>query len=172
MVPMLGDKGQLLLIVLFCLSLSVSTLGVACASSDNWVEVIRFTGNESTKTEPFTIEHVEWRIRWNYSHQFMMHNPVAHAFVINVLEHSPKKHIISIGEWNPTSENGTWVHNENGAFSLEIWSISIDEYSIIIEQNIDSVPEFPSWAPLVAGFFVITILSIFYRRQFNPRRRK
>jgi len=158
--------------VLFCLSLSVSTLGVACASSENWVEVIRFTGSESTQTEPFTIEHVEWRIRWNYSHQFMMHNPVAHAFVINVLEHSPEKHIISIGEWNPASENGTWVHNENGAFYLEIWSISIDEYSIIIEQNIDSVPEFPSWAPLVAGFFAFAVLSVVCRRQFKQRKRK
>ena len=158
MVPMLGDIGQFLLIVLFCLSLSVSTLSVACASSENWVEVIRFTGSESTKTEPFTIEHVEWRIRWNYSHPFMMHNPVAHAFVINILEHSPKKHIISIGEWNPTSENGTWVHNENGAFYLEIWSISIDEYSIIIEQNIDSVPEFPLWTLL--SLFLITSLMV------------
>jgi hypothetical protein len=34
------------------------------------------------------------------------------------------------------------------------------------------VPEFTSLTLLVAGFFVISVLSIFYRRQFNPRRRK
>ncbi len=37
---------------------------------------------------------------------------------------------------------------------------------------LDYIPEFPSLTLLVAGFFVISVISIFYRRHFNPRRRK
>ena len=65
MVPLVGDKRATLIVVLFCLSLLVSTSGVALASSENWVEVTRFAGDGGGVgySPPFIIEHVTWRIR-------------------------------------------------------------------------------------------------------------
>ena len=66
LVPLVGDRKATLIVLLFCFCLLVSMSGIAFASSENWVEVKRFTGSESEAytSDYFTCDHVEWRIRW------------------------------------------------------------------------------------------------------------
>jgi hypothetical protein len=165
MVPFMGERRAILIALLFCFCLLVSTSGIVLASSGNWVEVTRFTGNEYTQTEPFTIEHVEWRIRWNFSTVFHMHQKSLGVFGINVFEKEPKRHVSSfVGVPTIGSENGTLSLSENGTFYLQIHVLNIYDYSILIEQNIDSIPEFPSWI-IVPLFLVAPLLVIAIKKR-------
>ena len=106
MAPLVGEKRVALFLVLFCFCLLVSTLGVAFASSENWVEVTRFTGIDTSEmnaitTEPFTCYNVEWRIRWSYQ----AHNRL--IFGINIIENESKDTVSSIVKLVSTeSESG------------------------------------------------------------------
>ena len=61
------------------ISLSIVTSQFVFAASENWSEVTRFSGTGAlTTTDPFTCDHVEWRIRWElepqsdfYQHTFI-----------------------------------------------------------------------------------------------------
>ncbi|MEJ2281894.1 MAG: hypothetical protein P8X97_08350, partial [Candidatus Bathyarchaeota archaeon] len=54
--------------------------------------------------------------------------------------------------------------NQSGTFYMKIDSGLSDSYTIIVEQNIDSIPEFPSWTilPIV---LIITFFSIIIKKQ-------
>ena len=59
--------------------------------------------------------------------------------------------------------NGTeYIHDKNGTFHLEIISTA-QSYTLIIEQNLESIPEFPSWAPMLIVLLIIAIVSVIYR---------
>ena len=169
--PLMGERRAVLIVVLFCFCPLVSTSGIAFASSENWVEVTRFTGLKTIEitTEPFTIEHVEWRIRWNYSPIFRMHGtPIPAIFSIAIYESEDNIRVSSIGGMGTKSENGIWFHNENGTFHLRIGAFMIDGYSIIVEQNLESIPEFPSW--IILPLFTITTLAvIIYRNRLRKK---
>ena len=62
------------------------------------------------------------------------------------------------------SENGTWFHIENGTFHLSMRAFMIGGYSIIVEQNIDSIPEFPSWI-ILPLFLVLTVVTIIIKKK-------
>ena len=60
------------------------------------------------------------------------------------------------------------VYNQSGSFYINV-DASIKNYTIIVEQNINSIPEFPSWAilPLLAVGSISII--IFKKKQFKHR---
>ena len=165
MVPKLGDRRATLIVLLLYFCLLVSTSGIVFASSSHWVEVARFTGNEDTQTEQFTCDHVEWRIRWNYSTEFHMHQKSLGLFAMNVVEKEPKSIVSSFGS-GPTigDKNGTLSLGENGTFYLQIFAFNIYDYSVIVEQNIDSIPEFPSWF-IMPLFVTATLIGILVRKR-------
>jgi hypothetical protein len=164
-VPLVGNKRATLIVLLFCLCIFVSTSGIALASSENWVDVKSFTGKETIDiiTEPFTCDHVEWRIRWNYSPDFRMHGkPSFASFEVNVFENESDNLVSRIGRFSNVSESGTLSLSENGTFFLHIEAFFVDGYSIIVEQNLESIPEFPSWIimPLLVGAaLAVTVAS-------------
>lgn len=145
----------------------------AIGSSENWVEVIRFEGNESTQTESFNCNHVEWRIRWSISPEYGRSGVQPGIFNTNVFDNQSNTIVSQFGRI-PTIEDddGTLSFSENGTFYLEINVFRINEYSIIVEQNIDSIPEFPSWTILVSGLLVIASVSIIYRQKCKQERQK
>ena len=57
-----------IIVMLFSLFLLVSVSGIVFAQEKNWVEVADFSQNRAFfgNTNSFTIEHLEWRIRWEY----------------------------------------------------------------------------------------------------------
>jgi len=69
------------------------------------------------------------------------------------------------------AENNS-IYNNNFNNKYDIFVVTGQNNSIYDNNYNYIIPEFPSWTPLVAGFFVITVLSICYKRQFNQRRRK
>ena len=139
MVPVVGERRAILLALLFCLFLLVSMSAITFASSNNWVEVVRFEGSEDIQTEPFTCNYIEWRIKWNSSPDYQHRGggkTLFGIFSVRVFEHITEKFVTSFGNGvSNESDNGTFSFNENGTFYLEIDAFNINEYSIIIEQT-------------------------------------
>ena len=172
----MGNKRAALSVLLFCLCAFVSTSGIALASSGNWVEVTRFTGIETGEitTEPFTCDYVEWRIRWNSSPAYARRSGArVGLFMIQVYNHSTGKYVSSVGNGpSNKSEIGTLSLNENGTFHLNIGGLFRGEYLVIVEQNIESIPEFPSWTPLLIMLLSVSILVFIYKRRIQNQGRQ
>ncbi len=129
-------------------------------SPGNWVEVERFSGGSWWGgTRLFRIDNFEWRIRWNYEPTIDFGSDTAVVFDIQVLDAmSERVELVRAGE----KTNGTVTLRQSGEFYLYIIGFNIDDYTIIIEQNIDSIPEFPSWTilPLILiATFSVTLLK-------------
>jgi len=154
-----------LLIFLFILS---SVCDITFGSSANWVEVIRFEGNESTKTEPFTCDNVEWRIRWEYVPSLQPIDSIFFSVFTYPREEGVRgsMYVNSIMEIGDENENGTsYVHEHKGTFFMIINVIGTENYTIIVEQNNNSIPEFHSWAPLFVLVVSVVVLTVVFRRR-------
>ena len=171
--PVVGERRAAIIVLLFCLCLPVITSGIAFASSGNWVEVARFTGGGSIfgATPPFVIDHVEWRIRWEYVPLFPFGSQTDFDFWVVPEENRIEGHFSSdmgiAGVNGPVEKNGTlYFPDLNGTFYLHTVPGS-SEWTIIIEQNIDSIPEFPISIPLLIIPVVFTVALIIYKRKLN-----
>lgn len=168
------DKGATLIVVLFGFCLLMSTSSIAFASSDNWVEIITFTHSVSGlaflhPTSHFTVDYVDWRIRWevnpgNASERGTSFN----AYVF------PETSGTSIEEMHYTigTEKTTGIkniYNHRGSFYIVVQTTNIDDIKLIIEQNIDSIPEFPSWT-ILPLFLIATLFGIIIRKKFRDSR--
>ena len=127
-----------ILATLLVLSL-IFQISVVFASSDNWVEVVRFTGEtEDVTTEVFTCDNVEWRIRWSYSRR--SDGPTFLPFRFYVYE--SEEMIIEeelVEYFFPDEEtSGILYLNQSGSFYLNVHNDGFN-YMVIVEQNIDSV---------------------------------
>ena len=160
---MLGDKRATFIVVLFCLCLLVSTSGVAFASSDNWIEVTRFTGlgTEIRKTDYFICDQSEWRIRWEYIPDSQYSSLISFSvYTYPIMEGSrgpaPANVINKVGieDTNGTSN----IHGYPGTFYMYINNVGTESYTIIVEQDLDSIPEFPSC--LILPLFLVATLSV------------
>ena len=161
-------------VLLLTLSISLSTVtsGIVFASSENWSEVTRFTGGtheHAHKTESFTCDHVEWRIRWEYEPRTdIPENQTGIEFYVYTQE-NPDHWFKYMGHWGESGEtNGTVnIHDKNGTFHLEITSTA-QSYTLIIKQNLDSIPEFPSWT-ILPLFLIATFLALSVKKRlFRP----
>jgi len=85
---------------------------------------------------------------------------------------------------NGQSEGNYWKYynatdnNNDGVADAGyvLYEDNIDNYPLMQPVtdpvDIETIPEFPSWIFLVAGFFAITVLSIIYRRDFKEGKKK
>lgn len=129
----------------------------AFASSGNWVEVTRFTGSESSQTEQFTCDHVDWRIRWDYTpRSYTVFTLITYDDTGIVVDHVHRVYEfrVSAAETSGTSN----IYNMNGTFYMSINTVDVSDFTVIVEQNVDSIPEFPS---IVILPFLIMGTSIF-----------
>ena len=142
----MGERKATIIVLFFCFSLLGSISGIAFASSQNWVEVTRFTGGVGVvPTTAFTIEHVKWRIRWEY--YAVNPHPALSLFDFRVFEDESEEPIYDApSSWATNSTNGTGTlhFSKTGTFFIDCIS-SCDTYTIIIEQDLESIPEFPAW---------------------------
>ena len=172
LVPSVGKGKAIVILVL----VSLFILGIeSCFCSEpvsdtilgNWSEVIRFEGENSTQTDLFTIDYVDWRIRWEYDPGHW-HFPDMHKF--QVITRPEGASIITADMISGTPgviENGTsYVHENPGRFYMEINAGIIESYKIIVEQNIESIPEFLSWTilPLIS---VATLVGVTIRNKIR-----
>lgn len=137
---------------------------VAESPSDNWIEVTRFTGTKGFTTNTFTCDHTEWRIKWEFDpghwHFAEMHT----LHVTTYKEGESTTYFNQIIEPPGGNRQGVELLNQSGTFYLEIGSGLIDNYTIIVEENIESIPEFPSC--IVLSLLLIATLTIeVYRKK-------
>jgi hypothetical protein len=159
-----GDKGAALIVVLFCFCLLMSAPGIVFASSGNWVEVITFTSPDYLgSSSHFTVDYVDWRIRWEINPSNSSEGP---SFTVHVLPDSRSKEISYLTTHETTGILN--IYNHSGSFYLFVSIRNVDNCKLIIEQNIESIPEFPSW--IILPLFVTTTLAVIICR--NILRRK
>ena len=125
------------------------------SSEDNWVEVAKFSQGQHWfgDTTSFKIEYSQWRILWEYEIDL----PNLTAFFFEIKQKDSGQIIdeyFNSGKLDITQ--GIYnITDQKGEFYLFIGS-NAKSYSIIIEQNIDSVPEFSSLMilPIVFGLSI------------------
>ena len=126
--------------------------------SDNWVEVTRFIGTSGFTTDVFVCDHVEWRIRWEY-------DPMSVLFweglkPLDVKVHPEGQSTLTVSSITGVgSRDGiNYVHDNAGRFYMTISTTFLRNFTIIVEQNIESIPEFPSLT--ILGFILVGSLTI------------
>jgi hypothetical protein len=142
----------------------IASFNTVLAIPDNWSEVTRFAGSgtEMYTTDYFTCDHVEWRIRWEYI-------PDSTSTVFWVYTYPQGEDALYINAIWKTGANDTsgisYIHNNKGTFYMKIGVSNTQNYTIIVEQDLDSIPEFPSF--LILPLFMITTLLaiIVYKRR-------
>ena len=157
---------DLLLLALVSSITVLSVSNIALASPDNWSEVVRFTGSgsEHYTTDYFTCEHVEWRILWEY----VPDPDYPELAIFNVYTYPEGEEvwftdcILKTGAEN-TSGN-SYIHNEAGTFYMVINIANTETYTIVVEQDLDSIPEFPSFLILPLFMTATLLVIIMYRK--------
>jgi len=146
------------------------------ANSSNWTEVVSYAGSGtgSGASPPFTINHTEWRIIWEYTPQFEFGSQNDFDFWIipeeNRSDYSrASMAVVSVN--HPIEQNGTlYISNVTGTFFIETVPCSSD-WSITVEQDVNSVPEFPSWI-ILPLFLMATFSAIIYKKRLHHQRPK
>ena len=138
---------------------------VAFASSGNWVEVTRFAGEGGGVgySPHFMIEYVECRIRWQYSSIYGWDWDRDFSFYVEPNDNvSEGMGIASVTD--PMEKNGTLnINNYIGTFHIFFPPLT-SNWTVIVEQNIDSIPEFPSWI-ILPLFLVVTFVAILAKKR-------
>ena len=169
MVPVVGERRSAFIVLLFCLCLLVSSSAIAFASSDNWSEVAILTGGGGiSTTKSFTCDHVDWRIRWEIEPN---NNSERIAFLVYIFQttgtHASKSWFESIQHYGTETTSGVlYIYDRNGSFIMDVLA-SIESYTMIIEQNLESIPEFPSWTPLLVMLVAVVAVTVLYRRRLR-----
>jgi hypothetical protein len=141
----------------------------------NWVEVVTFTHSVSGlaflhPTSHFTVDYADWRIRWEVNPGNVSERGTSfHAYVF------PETSGKSIEEMHYTigTEKTTGIkniYNRRGSFYIVVQTTNIADIKLIIEQNIDSIPEFPSWTPLLITIVAVVSVIVIYRRKLSHRK--
>ena len=126
-----------------------------------WVEVARFIGDSPMlgDTEHFIIDHIEWRIRWEYAPRPNEEDLSVFQIYVETYEEFHKR-VDSVLNWGSGVYTGTlYISDDYGQYFLMRLS-NVPSYTIIVEQNIESIPEFPSWIILpllLVGTLMITV---------------
>jgi hypothetical protein len=168
-VPVVGKRRTALaLLLVFSISLSTVTSGIVFASSGNWIEVARFTGGGGIgTTEPFTCDHADWRIRWEIEPG--NDSSERTSFLVYIFPYSDSflrdPWFESIQHYGTEETSGTlYIQDRNGSFDMDVLA-SLESYTMIIEQNVDSIPDFPSWIILPLTMTATLIVVVVRRRR-------
>lgn len=128
-----------------------------------WSEVTQFSGGSTGQTtDHFICSHPEWRINWNYKPNST--DPTDAVFVIYVINDTGSMGAIT--QYGDTNTSGTsYIHNRQGEFYLQFMVENVESYSVIIEQDLDSVPEFSPLVFLSLSMTGILVAALSARRQ-------
>lgn len=155
------------------LAFSLATVASSCrfvsAGPESWSEVVRFTGageGQPRTTPDFTIEYADWRIIWNYTYE----SASTAGFVVSTYTQGPSGDLVSfifcIGG-SPAGGIG-YVNNKTGTFYMEIAAgEAVTSYTIIIEQDLDSIPESPSPLMALSLAMAASLLAVTINRKRN-----
>lgn len=132
--------------------------------ASTWTQVTRFTGSTSQTTDYFTVSHAEWRVNWTYTPDPQY--PQYAGFYLNVYNQNKSEWPVAIIQsGNTTTQGTTYVHNLQGTFYCEITITSITGYTITIEQDLTSVPEYGNVAFILAMLPVSLVVLFVVRKK-------
>jgi hypothetical protein len=164
----------LYVILIFLVATTMTSRSLAVAETPNWSEVATFTGpgsKQAQNTTIFTISHPEWRIRWMFSPD-PMYNAAA-GFFVYVYRQGETNYVGYFDSIGGSPTNGTeYAHNLNGSFYMSVTAgiPGILNYSLIVEQDLNSVPEFTSTFLLFALTTTLLVsIALAYHRQRSKR---
>ena len=127
-------------------------LGSNFVWASSWVEVTQFTGSGDYTTNYFTCSHAEWRINWSYIP--LSDYPEYAGFTVYVYPRNETSDIARVSQdGNTTTSGTTYIHNAQGEFYLEFLVANLQGYTVVIQQDIDSIPEF---SPMILLFVLAT----------------
>jgi hypothetical protein len=159
------------MLILF-VATTMTAHSLALAETANWSEVATFTGpgsNETQNTTYFTISHAEWQIRWAYAPD-PNRSTYAGFFVYVYPQGETKNYVGTIYSFGGSPNNGTvYVHNLTGIFYMSVRAgiLGILNYTLIVEQDLNSVPEFPpsTILPLALTTALLVTIALAYHKQ-------
>ena len=114
----------------------------------------------------FTVDYVDWRILWEIE-------PGNHSerksFLVYIYPATGGQWIEQIEHYGTEETTGIMnLYNRSGSFYMTVLA-SIDSYTMIIEHNIDSIPEFPSWTVMLVMLSVLVVAVAIYKRKLRPQ---
>ena len=142
-------KVSILALVFLCLLPSINL-----AWSVTWSEIARFPVYWGTapnvishsQTDNFTCSRAEWRIVWNYTPLSIV-DPQYVYFNIFIYRTNETNYIMEMNQQGNTTTNGTmYINNMTGEFYLKFLVYNVLDSTAIIEQDIETAPEF---SPLI-----------------------
>jgi hypothetical protein len=150
--------------------------------SANWAEVISFSGDtyeQPSDIEIFTCDYAEWRIKWEYE----PNNDPGYSGVPQYKNGMP----LSICDENtnltpywyffydtgvePQKNGTTYFHDSPGTFQVQI-DDDIEDFTIIVEEDLNSIPEFPSWTILPLLLIIMLFLLVVKRKLFTRKSKR
>lgn len=157
-------------ILCFVFLLFLLSSNVALVKSASWSEVTRFSDLGDYTTDYFNCSHVVWRINWNYTPS--LSDPTRAGFVVKVYPRNQSVSIASILQIGNTTTKGTsYIQNQQGTFYLTIDITNLEHYTVVIEQDIESIPESSPIVLLLLFATGIVVAMILARRQGHLRSR-
>jgi len=174
-------KTSLLFLCVMLISFVATTMtahSLALAETANWSEVATFTGvgsSETHNTTYFTIDHPEWQIRWMLSAD-PNHSAYAGFFVFVYPQGETNSYVGTIYSIGGSPTNGTApIHNLTGSFYMSVRAgiLGILNYTLIVEQDLNSVPEFPpsTILPLALTTALLVTITLAYARYKQQSKR-
>ncbi len=144
-------------LLFFLLCIPVFSIDNVFGTSQSWEEVTRFDriGSWFGNTTAFTIYHNNWRIRWEYE----MADPNLTAFFFDVKIQDTDVIIANYSNSGKLdiTQGILNITGYEGDFYLFVGN-NANSYSIIVEQDMESIPEFPSW--IILPFFIVATLAV------------
>jgi len=174
-VHLMGDRKTSSIVVLFsCFLLLGSVPSIVFAFSDNWVEVTTFTGSGGVhSTSHFAVDYVDWRIRWEVTPGNDSERGTSFDAYVYPSSGGPYVEMMhhAIGTEKTTGIKN--IYNHRGIFYIVVVTTNIANVKLIIEQNIESIPMFPSWTILPFVLIISVFLVVAKRKLYarNPKLR-
>jgi len=159
-----------LLTIMLAMSMAISSVHPVIA--ENWQQFHYWNGYEPPNTSKFFLEpeHEWWQIRWHY---VPLNNESYYlGFEIYIYKEAVDMYFYYEAFGTEGDTEGKYRFVELGRFMV-IWHLANITYvEIWGEQDLDSIPEFPSFI-ILPVFMMITVLAVIvYKRKHQTRNKK
>jgi hypothetical protein len=158
--PLLGDRRLTLIIVLVLIFVLASLPNIAPVNAEEWAEVAKWT--EPVTGSRFNCNHVNWEVHWNFKDIAIGSTWTIEIIDIDALGNNFTFFETGVGSF-VSINSGQYTHNQSGRYQITINVQRINDFEVFVRQDIDSIPEFPSW--LFLPLFIIAILALIFKRR-------
>jgi len=154
---------QLILTLILC-SIIVGLPNIATVDAEEWVEVASW--NEPVSKSPFIVDYVDWKLGWDFGKAGL-----GTTYTITLFDESNNTIFVKSGYVSFTQKTkGKYTHNVSGLYSVTIETVNMNNFEVNFEvyviENIDSIPEFPSWI-ILPLFLTATLVIVIFRKSLK-----